>query len=83
MPELTIAAVRRGSPEASARAGRVRDLIQRFPFHAALKVILQTRGVTITAAVRAPLRSLTGGERDDLQRLVLDPDGEIAPLLRR
>jgi dihydrodipicolinate synthase/N-acetylneuraminate lyase len=83
LPELTIEAVRTGTAEASARAERVRRSIERFPFHAALKLILQHRGVGIAALVRAPLRALTAGERDELHDLLRDDRSELASLLRR
>ncbi len=78
LPEPTVRAVRSGSPQDSATAGRVRATMQRFPFHAALKNILRWRGVLITPSVRTPLRALDPGELATLQRLFADPDGEIA-----
>ncbi|MGH7721810.1 MAG: dihydrodipicolinate synthase family protein [Candidatus Dormibacteria bacterium] len=78
LPELTVRAVRSGSAEHSAAAGRVRASLQRFPFHAAVKHILRWRGVPIETTVRAPLRGLDVGELDELERLLADPDGEIA-----
>ena len=75
LPELTIAAVRSGSREASERARTVRKAIERFPFHAALKHILQRRDTGVAASVRAPLRSLTAAERGELDRLIQErPD---------
>lgn len=78
LPEVTIQAVRSGSADDSATAGRVRASVQRFPFHAALKNILRWRGVDIEPAVRAPLRSLDADEMRELERLFSDPGGEIA-----
>jgi dihydrodipicolinate synthase/N-acetylneuraminate lyase len=78
LPELTIRAVRSGSAEDSATAGRVRASLQPFPFHAAMKHILRWRGVPIEPTVRAPLRALDAGEIEELERLFSDPDGEIA-----
>jgi dihydrodipicolinate synthase/N-acetylneuraminate lyase len=78
LPELTIRAVRSGSADDSAAAGRVRASVQRFPFHAALKNILRWRGVPIGPAVRAPLRALDAEEIAELERMLSDPDGEIA-----
>jgi dihydrodipicolinate synthase/N-acetylneuraminate lyase len=80
-PELTIAAVANRTAEASERAARVRSTLDIAPLHATLKWILQLRGVAIDGAVRAPLPPLTTEQRETLQRLVEDPDGEIAPLL--
>ena len=48
-------------------AGEVRSEIERFPFHAALKAVVASRGVPIREDVRAPLRGLTGEERADLE----------------
>jgi dihydrodipicolinate synthase/N-acetylneuraminate lyase len=78
LPELTIRAVRSGSADDSATAGRVRASFQQFPFHAALKHILHWRGVPIEPTVRAPLRGLHAGEIEELERLLSDPNGEIA-----
>jgi len=80
-PEQTIDAVRTGSPEASARASGIRAAIEPFPFQSALKFILQRRGVAIEDAVRPPLPTLTGEQRDALLRLIEDPAGEIAAVL--
>jgi dihydrodipicolinate synthase/N-acetylneuraminate lyase len=81
LPELTIDAVRDGSVESSERAGHVRASLQAFPFHAALKLVLQRRGIPIEASVRSPLRGLDGAERAQLDRLIAAPDAEIAGLL--
>jgi dihydrodipicolinate synthase/N-acetylneuraminate lyase len=81
LPELTIDAVASRSAEASARAARVRSLIEPFPFQSALKFILQRRGVAIEDAVRAPLRTLDDTQRDAVRALLDDPAGEIAGLL--
>lgn len=48
------------------RLGEIRETIERFPRHAALKRILGRRGVPIREDVRAPLRGLTDGERREL-----------------
>ena len=40
----------------------LRDGLERFPFHAAAKHALRRRGVSVGAAVRAPLRHLTEDE---------------------
>jgi len=44
----------------------IRDTIERFPRHAALKRIAARRGVPIREDVRAPLRGLTPDERTEL-----------------
>jgi dihydrodipicolinate synthase/N-acetylneuraminate lyase len=48
--------------------GPVRAAVERFPFHAALKRIVATKGVPMREDVRAPLRSLTDAEREELGR---------------
>jgi dihydrodipicolinate synthase/N-acetylneuraminate lyase len=60
------AVVRDPTPEGAARLGDLRAFVERFPRQAALKRILALRGVPIGEDVRAPLRSLTGEERDEL-----------------
>jgi dihydrodipicolinate synthase/N-acetylneuraminate lyase len=61
-PELVVEAVRTGDAE----LGPVRAALQRFPFHAAAKLVLGRRGVPVGPAVRAPLRTLTPAEEDEL-----------------
>jgi dihydrodipicolinate synthase/N-acetylneuraminate lyase len=70
LPELVVAAVRDGTPEATARAGAIRDELNRFPRHPALKRILAQRGVPVREDVRAPLRALTDPERAELDLLI-------------
>jgi dihydrodipicolinate synthase/N-acetylneuraminate lyase len=65
-PELVVAAVREPSPETSARAGEVREMLDRFPRHAALKAVVRERGVPLREDVRAPLRGLGPDERTQL-----------------
>jgi dihydrodipicolinate synthase/N-acetylneuraminate lyase len=69
-PELVVAAVRGEHVD----VGGLRELIERFPRHAALKHVLVRRGVPIREDVRAPLRALTPGERNGL-------DAELASWL--
>jgi dihydrodipicolinate synthase/N-acetylneuraminate lyase len=45
-----------------------RAVLERFPFQAALKVVLAWRGVPVRKDVRAPLRTLTTEERAELER---------------
>jgi dihydrodipicolinate synthase/N-acetylneuraminate lyase len=45
-----------------------RAVLERFPFHAALKVVLGWRGLPVREDVRAPLRTLTPDERAELVR---------------
>jgi dihydrodipicolinate synthase/N-acetylneuraminate lyase len=49
-----------------AELERLRDGLERFPFHAAAKHALGRRGVRIHPYVRAPLRVLTGDEEREL-----------------
>jgi dihydrodipicolinate synthase/N-acetylneuraminate lyase len=81
-PELVAAAVREPSPERSARLGELREGLEAFPRHAALKRILALRGVPVREDVRGPLRGLTDEERDRLDTLVPEwlgqPSGERA-----
>ncbi len=74
LPELTIAAVREASVEASQRAGRVRQSIQSLPFHAALKTMLRWRGVSLNTSARAPLRGLSAEEETRLREISESPD---------
>jgi dihydrodipicolinate synthase/N-acetylneuraminate lyase len=61
-------------PEHVARAVRehsdglapLRDVVERFPRHAALKLVVARRGVPMPADVRRPLRQLTGDEEREL-----------------
>jgi dihydrodipicolinate synthase/N-acetylneuraminate lyase len=45
-----------------------RAVLERFPFQAALKVVLEWRGLPVREDVRAPLRTLTAAERDELEQ---------------
>jgi dihydrodipicolinate synthase/N-acetylneuraminate lyase len=69
-PELVAEAVRAPSEAGSERVGAVRDGLESFPRHAALKRVLAQRGVAIREDVRAPLRPLTEEERARLDELV-------------
>jgi dihydrodipicolinate synthase/N-acetylneuraminate lyase len=77
LPELTIEAVRSGSPEASAACGAARGELLRFPFHSALKRLLARRGVRIGDGVRGPLRRVSATESDELERVI---DQLLSPL---
>jgi dihydrodipicolinate synthase/N-acetylneuraminate lyase len=68
-PEAVVAAVREGG-QAAQRIGELREIVERFPRHAALKLELGRRGVPIREDVRAPLRRLTAAERTDFERTV-------------
>jgi dihydrodipicolinate synthase/N-acetylneuraminate lyase len=67
-PEVVAEAVRSGTAETTARANEIRSVLERAPFHAALKRALARRGVPIREDVRAPLRALREEERAALDR---------------
>jgi len=62
-PEVVVEAVRSGD---STRAGELRQVIERYPRHAASKAVVAARGVPMREDVRAPLRRLTDAERAKL-----------------
>jgi dihydrodipicolinate synthase/N-acetylneuraminate lyase len=62
-PELIATLVHKRSPEAHRAVVEIRDVLDRIPFHAALKAILADRGLPVRPDVRAPLRPLTEEER--------------------
>lgn len=62
-PDAVVAMVKSGD---ATRAGELRAALERFPFHAAAKVALASRGVPIREDVRGPLRRLTPDERNQL-----------------
>jgi Dihydrodipicolinate synthase/N-acetylneuraminate lyase len=64
-PAEVVAMVRTGD---ATRVGELRGGLERFPFHAAAKVALASRGVPIREDVRAPLRRLTPEERTQLDQ---------------
>jgi dihydrodipicolinate synthase/N-acetylneuraminate lyase len=76
-PELVAALVREPSRAGAERVAAVRDEVQRFPFQSALKHVLARRGVPLEPAVRAPLRTINAAERDELDRLLDDPNGVL------
>ena len=61
-PERVAAAVREQSDELAS----LRETIERFPRHAALKHVVRSRGVPLQPDVRAPLRQLTAAEQREL-----------------
>ena len=65
-PEVVAALVREPTPKHTAEAKRLRAELERFPFHAAAKVVAARRGVPIGPDVRAPLRVLTEAELTEL-----------------
>jgi N-acetylneuraminate lyase len=65
-PEEVAAVVRTPSANGAARLGELRAVIERFPRHAALKLVVGSRGVPLREDVRAPLRRLSASERSEL-----------------
>jgi dihydrodipicolinate synthase/N-acetylneuraminate lyase len=75
-PELIAALVHERRRDAHRAVIRIREVLDRLPFHAALKAILAERGLPARADVRAPLRPLTREERSEavgLLAAVMDP----------
>ena len=62
-PDVVAALVHDHSPEAHLRVTELRARLEGIPFHAALKQVLNDRGVLLHADVRPPLRGLTLEER--------------------
>jgi dihydrodipicolinate synthase/N-acetylneuraminate lyase len=69
-PELVAAVVHEPTAAGARAVGSARSAIQRFPFHAALKLVLRVRGVGIQPDVRRPLRSLEPTEQAQLHRAI-------------
>jgi dihydrodipicolinate synthase/N-acetylneuraminate lyase len=65
-PERVAAAVRDRSDELAS----LRESIERFPRHAALKHVVRRRGVPVRPEVRPPLRLLTQAEERDLDAVL-------------
>ena len=65
-PEVVSALVAEPTPERTLQVERLRAELDRFPFHAACKVVAARRGVPISAEVRAPLRTLSPEELAEL-----------------
>ena len=79
-PEVVARLVAEPTEEGAAEAGQLRATVNAFPFHAALKHVLARRGVAVGPGVRAPLRTLGGEERAELDRAVeaaLAPPGGV------
>jgi len=72
LPGEIAAVVRKPSDEGAARLGELRSFVERFPRQAALKRLLALQGVPVREDVRAPLRSLTAEERDELDAWAAD-----------
>jgi dihydrodipicolinate synthase/N-acetylneuraminate lyase len=69
-PDAVVALTREPTAENAERVGALRAALQSLPFHAASKMVLGLRGVPVRGGVRAPLRALDDGERDEVRRLV-------------
>lgn len=65
-PEQVVAAVRDPGGAAAVSLGRLRERVETFPRHAALKRVAARRGVPLREDVRPPLRPLTEDERREL-----------------
>ena len=66
LPGEVAAVVRNPTAGGAARLGELRAFVERFPRQAALKRLLALQGVPVSEDVRAPLRTLTPDERDEL-----------------
>ena len=66
-PERVAAVVRSPSAEGAAGLGELRAALERYPRHAAFKLVLGLRGVPVREDVRPPLRALTDEEREELR----------------
>jgi dihydrodipicolinate synthase/N-acetylneuraminate lyase len=58
--------VREPTAAGAARLAELRNFVERFPRHAALKHVLRRKGVPVREDVRGPLRLLTADERTEL-----------------
>ena len=66
LPGEIVAVVREPTEEGATRLGELRAFVERFPRQAALKRLLSLQGVPVNADVRAPLRTLSADECDEL-----------------
>jgi dihydrodipicolinate synthase/N-acetylneuraminate lyase len=66
-PEDVAAVVREPTEEGAARLASLRQRIESFPRHAALKRVVGRRGVPVQPDVRPPLRDLDDAERASLE----------------
>jgi dihydrodipicolinate synthase/N-acetylneuraminate lyase len=65
-PADVAAVVRHPTPDRAARLADLRAFVERFPRQAALKRLLGRQGIPVREDVRAPLRTLTIEERNEL-----------------
>jgi dihydrodipicolinate synthase/N-acetylneuraminate lyase len=66
LPREVAAVVRDPTAGGAGRLAELRSFVERFPRQAALKRLLALQGVPVREDVRAPLRSLTVDEREEL-----------------
>jgi dihydrodipicolinate synthase/N-acetylneuraminate lyase len=66
LPGEVVQVVRRPTVDGAARLSELRAFVERFPRQAALKRLLGRQGLPVREDVRAPLRTLTADERDQL-----------------
>lgn len=65
-PREVAEVVRAPSPDGARALGELRAGIERFPRHATLKLLVGRRGIPVRDDVRAPLRTLSAAEREEL-----------------
>jgi 4-hydroxy-tetrahydrodipicolinate synthase len=70
--------VRNPTEAGAARLGALREQLESFPRHAALKRVVGWRGVALRPDVRPPLRDLDGVERASLERWLAGELGSAA-----
>lgn len=74
-PEEVAAVVREPTEEGAARLRSLRERVESFPRHAALKRVLGWKGVPVRPDVRPPLRDLDAGEVAALEGWLADELG--------
>ena len=77
-PQDVVAVVRAPTEEGAARLASLRQRIESFPRHAALKRVVGRRGVPVRPDVRPPLRDLDDGERASLEAWLDEELGSAA-----
>ena len=77
-PQDVVAVVREPTEEGAARLASLRQRVESFPRHAALKRVVGRRGVPVRPDVRPPLRDLDDGERASLEAWLDEELGSAA-----
>jgi dihydrodipicolinate synthase/N-acetylneuraminate lyase len=77
-PEDVAAVVREPTVEGAAGLADLRERVETFPRHAALKRVVGRRGVPVGPDVRGPLRGLTPEEAAELDAWLDERDGRAA-----